>query len=151
MNGPWAVFWPWAPGMPRPAGTWRGEPFTKMVRCAWIWEDGLLAALALDAVDGLAGSGRRSAGQLRGTGDRDAVGAENLVHVMRPGDIRRSGHRRECVFGRGTARDRPVRVAVSAARRRAGSGAAGAHCGGSRNRAGSAADGPGSKWGGGPG
>src|SRR5215475_9093592 len=23
--------------MPMAAGTWRGEPFTKMVRCAWMW------------------------------------------------------------------------------------------------------------------
>jgi hypothetical protein len=38
-------------------------------------------------------------------------------------------------------KDRPARVAVSAARLRSGSGAAGADCGGSRTRAGSAADG----------
>jgi uncharacterized ferredoxin-like protein len=50
------------------------------------------------------------------------VRADNLVHVMRPGE-----------------------VAVSAARRRSGSGAAGADCGGSRTRAGSVADGPGSR------
>ena len=61
---------------------------------------------------------------------------------MRSGGIRRSGHRREPVFGGGTGRGRPVRVAVSAARRRAGSGAAGGDCGGSGTRAGSAADGP---------
>ena len=65
------------------------------------------------------------------------VRAEDLIQVMRPGDIRLSGHRREPVFGRGTDRDGPARVAVSAARRRAESGAAGADCGGSRTRAGS--------------
>ncbi len=71
------------------------------------------------------------------------VRAGNLVHVMRPGDIRLSGHRREPVVGRGNRRDRPVRVVVSAARRRPGSGVADADCGGSRSRAGSAAGGPG--------
>jgi hypothetical protein len=43
------------------------------------------------------------------------VGAEKLIHVTRPGGIRRSGHRREPVFGSGSARGRSVRVAVSAA------------------------------------
>jgi hypothetical protein len=76
---------------------------------------------------------------------RPRVRADNLVHVMPPGGIRLSGRRPELVFGRGTGRGRPVRVAVSAARRRAGSGAAGADCGGSRTGAGSAADGPGSR------
>src|SRR5271166_7211480 len=49
------------------------------------------------------------------------------------------------VYGRGTGRDRPARVAVSAAWLRPGSGAAGADCDGSRTRAGFAADGPGSR------
>src|ERR1039458_7461316 len=31
MNGPWAVSCARAPGIPIPAGTWRAEPFTKMV------------------------------------------------------------------------------------------------------------------------
>jgi hypothetical protein len=73
------------------------------------------------------------------------VRAENLVHVMRPADIRGSGQRRECLFGRGTALDRSVRVAVSAARLSGGSGVAGADCGGSRTGAGSVADEPGSR------
>ena len=46
------------------------------------------------------------------------VSAENVVHIMRRGDIRLSGQRREPVFGRGTAQDRRVRVAVSVARPR---------------------------------
>src|SRR5262249_40519466 len=37
MNVPWRVFFARAPGMPRPAGIWRGEPFTSTVRCAWMW------------------------------------------------------------------------------------------------------------------
>src|ERR1017187_6438203 len=41
------------------------------------------------------------------------VGAENFIHVTRPGGIRRSCHRREPFFGRGSDQDRPVRVAVS--------------------------------------
>ena len=38
MNGPRALLWAWAPGIPIPAGTWRGVPFTKMVRWAWMWK-----------------------------------------------------------------------------------------------------------------
>src|SRR6266516_4042982 len=38
MNGTWGVFCAWAPGIPIPAGTWRGDPLTKMVRCAWMWK-----------------------------------------------------------------------------------------------------------------
>ena len=68
----------------------------------------------------------------------DLVGAENSSHVTRPGGIRRSGHRRERAVGRGIAQGGPVRVAVSAARRRAGIGAAGADGGGFRTGAGSA-------------
>jgi hypothetical protein len=64
---------------------------------------------------------------------------------------RRRGHRCEPAFGRGTAQDRPVRVAVSAARLRAGSSDAGPDCGEFRTRAGSVADGPGSRRGCGPG
>src|SRR5215471_701801 len=37
MNVPCGVFWARAPGIPMPAGIWRGEPFTKTVRCAWMW------------------------------------------------------------------------------------------------------------------
>src|SRR5215468_9279610 len=37
MKVPCGVFWACAPGIPMPAGTWRGEPFTKTVRCAWMW------------------------------------------------------------------------------------------------------------------
>src|SRR5215831_20284828 len=37
MNVPCRVFFARAPGMPRPAGIWRGEPFTSTVRCAWMW------------------------------------------------------------------------------------------------------------------
>jgi hypothetical protein len=74
-----------------------------------------------------------------------AVRADNLVHVMPPGGIRWSGHRPEPVFGRGTGRGRPARVAASAARRRAGSGEGGADCGGSRTGAGSAAGRSGSR------
>src|SRR5215510_14757960 len=37
MNVPCGVFFARAPGMPRPAGIWRGEPFTNTVRCAWMW------------------------------------------------------------------------------------------------------------------
>ena len=51
---------------------------------------------------------------------------------------------RACLRTR-TGRDRPARAAVSAARRRAGNGEAGAGYGGSRTRAGSAADGSGSR------
>ncbi len=56
------------------------------------------------------------------------VGAENFIHVTRPGGIRRSCHRREPAFGRGTDQDRPVRVAVSVVPRRAATGEAGAGC-----------------------
>src|SRR5215470_13745172 len=38
MNGPLRVFCVWAPGIPIAAGTWRGAPFTKRVRCAWMWK-----------------------------------------------------------------------------------------------------------------
>ena len=38
MNGPEAVFWAWAPGMPMAAGTWRAAPFTNTVRWAWMWK-----------------------------------------------------------------------------------------------------------------
>lgn len=62
---------------------------------------------------------------------------------MRPADIRGSAQPPGCASGRGSAQVRPVRVALSAARRRAGSDAAGADYGGSRNRLG--ADGPGSR------
>jgi hypothetical protein len=75
----------------------------------------------------------------------DPVGAENSIHVTRPDGIRRSGHRREPFFGRCTDQGRSVRAAVSAAPRRAGGGAAGADCGGSRTGAGSAAGGSGSR------
>src|SRR5215472_5402250 len=37
MNSPCGEFWPVAPGIPMPAGTCRGEPFTNRVRCAWMW------------------------------------------------------------------------------------------------------------------
>src|SRR6516165_1355204 len=37
MNVPCGVFWACAPGIPMPAGIWRGEPFTKTVRWAWMW------------------------------------------------------------------------------------------------------------------
>src|SRR5215472_2219295 len=37
MNDPAGVCVATAPGMPIPAGTWRGAPFTKIVRCAWMW------------------------------------------------------------------------------------------------------------------
>src|SRR5215470_15712522 len=37
MNWPCGEFWPVAPGIPMPAGTCRGEPFTNRVRCAWMW------------------------------------------------------------------------------------------------------------------
>src|SRR5579862_5428423 len=37
MNGPCAVCWACAPGMPMAAGIWRATPFTKTVRCAWMW------------------------------------------------------------------------------------------------------------------
>src|SRR5215471_3472760 len=37
MNWPCGEFWLVAPGIPMPAGTWRGKPFTNRVRCAWIW------------------------------------------------------------------------------------------------------------------
>jgi hypothetical protein len=70
---------------------------------------------------------------------------------MRPGGTRLSDKRCEPAVGRGTGRDQPVRVGVSAARPRPGSGAAGADCGGSRTRARSAADGLGSRQGCGPG
>ncbi len=53
--------------------------------------------------------------------------------------------------GRGTGRDRPVRVGVSVAQPSPTTGAAGADCGESRTRARSAADGPGSRSGCGPG
>ena len=82
---------------------------------------------------------------------RAAVGAENSIHVTRPDGIRRSGHRREPVFGRCTDQGRSVRAAVSAVPRRAASGEAGASCGGSRTRARSAGDGSGSRSGCGPG
>jgi hypothetical protein len=48
---------------------------------------------------------------------------------MRSGDIPLSGQRREHVVGRGTGRGRPIRVAVLAARRRAGSSAVGVTAG----------------------
>ena len=64
--------------------------------------------------------------------------AENLVHVMRPGGIHRSGSRCGFAFGRGTGRDRPVGVAVSTAQRSPVTGESGADCGGSRTDAGSA-------------
>src|SRR5712691_10579105 len=38
MNEPCGVLWARAPGIPMAAGTWRGDPFTKMVRCAWMWK-----------------------------------------------------------------------------------------------------------------
>src|SRR6266550_8837381 len=38
MNGPCGLFCARAPGIPIPAGTWRGDPLTKMVRCAWMWK-----------------------------------------------------------------------------------------------------------------
>src|ERR1019366_3131359 len=38
MKVPVGVVWPCAPGMPMPAGTWRAEPFTRMVRWAWMWK-----------------------------------------------------------------------------------------------------------------
>ena len=38
MNWPCGVEVAWAPGMPTAAGTWRAEPFTKMVKCAWMWK-----------------------------------------------------------------------------------------------------------------
>src|SRR5215472_12672674 len=38
MNGPAAVFCAPGFGMPIAAGTWRGAPFTKIVRCAWMWK-----------------------------------------------------------------------------------------------------------------
>ena len=85
-----------------------------------------------------------SAGKRCG-GRAGSVGAENFIHVTRPGGIRRSCHRREPASGPGTDQDRPVRVAVSAVPRRAASGEAGADCGGSRTRARSAADGSGSR------
>src|SRR6516162_11611485 len=37
MNGPCGLCVACAPGMPMPAGTCRAAPFTKMVRCAWMW------------------------------------------------------------------------------------------------------------------
>src|SRR5262245_20250453 len=37
MNWPCGEFWACAPGMPMPAGIWRGEPLTKTVRWAWMW------------------------------------------------------------------------------------------------------------------
>jgi len=37
MNGPAGVCWVTAPGMPIAAGTCRATPFTKIVRCAWMW------------------------------------------------------------------------------------------------------------------
>src|SRR6516225_7359211 len=37
MNGPFGVLVACAPGMPMPAGTCRGDPFTKIVRWAWMW------------------------------------------------------------------------------------------------------------------
>src|SRR5262249_40012683 len=37
MNVPCGVFFARAPGMPRPAGIWRGEPFTSTVRWACMW------------------------------------------------------------------------------------------------------------------
>lgn len=73
------------------------------------------------------------------------VRAENIVQVMRPADFRGSAQRPGRAFRRGSAQDRSVRVALSAARRRAGIDAAGADYGGSRNRLGAAADGPGSR------
>ncbi len=38
MNGPALVCWATAPGMPIAAGTWRCSPFTKIVRCVWMWK-----------------------------------------------------------------------------------------------------------------
>src|SRR6266852_6934115 len=38
MNGPFAVDWAFAPGMPMAAGICRAAPFTKMVRWAWMWK-----------------------------------------------------------------------------------------------------------------
>jgi len=52
------------------------------------------------------------------------VGAENLVHVMRPGGIRWSCRRRGGVFVPDAAQDRPVRVAVSAGQRSPATGEA---------------------------
>src|SRR6266498_82897 len=49
-SGAWACsqyrhgpFWAWA-GIPMSAGTWRADPFTKMVRWAWMWK--MLCSLA---------------------------------------------------------------------------------------------------------
>ncbi|MGD0928859.1 MAG: hypothetical protein ABR926_27120, partial [Streptosporangiaceae bacterium] len=40
------------------------------------------------------------------------MGAENVIHVTRPGRIRRSGHQRETAFGRGFGQRFPRRRGV---------------------------------------
>ena len=47
MNGPLGVFCATAPGMPIAAGTCRATPFTKIVRCAWMWKSVCSPALQL--------------------------------------------------------------------------------------------------------
>jgi Transposase len=87
-------------------------------------EELLSAGLAVFVVPSRQAKGVRT--RYGSAGNKD----ERLDAYVLADTLRTDGHRRECVFGRGTGRDRRVRAAVSAARRLAGSGAGGAGCGG---------------------
>ena len=47
MNGPAWVCCATPPGIPIDAGIWRAAPFTKIVRCAWMWKSVCSPALQL--------------------------------------------------------------------------------------------------------